>query len=396
MSARVKVAAFAVLATLLTAAGQSFGQDTLVRDMVARYRPSTVFLKVTKTTSTGEVVEDYGTGFVVSERGHVLTSCHAVNNRVLDDAGNDTGKTVDEVLVQGASASREEALEGMALITCAQPPIDLALLKFRNTARRRVPAPISAFEPPATGDAIASMGFPLDTEFFARRGELGAETPGDTFNVDMTLNPGDSGAPVFDRSVRVIGIAEGGYPGARIGVVRPIRHAVYLLWMAGVELTATNANIVSRAEPHAAVGSKVETADFSQAIRAFGSASGNVPATAPSVKITYPYFKMLGVAPALGTAEAANTSINVGEVEAKPGYKIIDAKFIVVGKQDAEVFNVSPQNGGAVARTALGKVAGSAEAANEPAFVKGFVETTQVKIDLPPAPRVRSIKSSAR
>lgn len=355
-------------------------QDALISQMVKKYRPSTVFIKSTKETKSGEIVEEYGTAFIVSVKGHMITSCHVIDKKILDDAGVDTGKTVDKVGIQGAVGSREEPLEGIELVTCAQPPIDLALLKFKSTFRQRFPIPIAVYQSPSPGDAIASMGFPIDLEFFPRQGALGAEMPNDTFSVDMTLNPGDSGGPVFDRSVRVVAIAEGGYPAARIGIVRPVRHAAGLLMIAGVEVTATDANISSTPDPNAPEGTKVERADINHALSAFAKAGGFIPSDANSVKITYPFVNLFKTtSSATGKSVDTKSNLSLGEVKAKPGFKIVDAKFIVVDKQNAEVLNVSPQSNGGVARASMEKTSDSS--ATQPSFVRGFIETTQVRLD---------------
>ena len=362
--------------------GPSSAADAFVTNMVGKYRGSTVFIKVAKETSSGEVVEEYGTGFIVSAEGHVLTSCHTVNRVVMDDKGRDSKKVVDEVTIKGATGSREEQQESLGFVACASPPIDLALLKFKNTFKQRRPIPLDRLSKLSVGDSIASMGYPLDVEFFPRRGALGMSTEDDTYTVDMTLTFGDSGSPVFSESLFVVGVAEAGYSGTKIGFVRPIRHAAGLLSVAGIEITATNVEISSAPAPNSPSGTKVEIADAPKgAVTAFINASGIVPKGMSEVKITYPFLQVFQKSSdsAQNSNSSETSNIATNEIKAKPGYKIVDAKFISVSQQAAEVVNVSPGSGGSVARTTIVRPTVSASAPRD-TIIRGFIETMQVPL----------------
>ena len=363
---------------LVTSIGsvQAWASDSLVTKMVKNYRGSTVFISATKETKTGEIIEEFGTGFIVSDQGHVLTSCHTVNRIIHDRTGRDTKKDVESVTVKGATGSREETAEPMQFIACASPPIDLALLKFKNTFKKRQPAPLDRASKLYAGDTIASMGYPIDVEFFPRRGSLGVSTGDDTYSVDMTLTVGDSGSPVFSEKLMVVGVAESGYPGTSIGFVRPIRHAAGLLSVAGIEITATNVEIASNPAPNAPSGTKVEFAEAPKvAIESFFNGVGSVPPPTGKLKVTYPFLKVFPT----DSGGTSSSNIGVNDVKAKPGYKIVDARFIALSQNSAEVVNVSPAAGGTFARTTTVRDSGQPSSKEAP-VIRGFVETVQIPI----------------
>jgi hypothetical protein len=356
----------------------------IIKKMVNTYRGATVHIISRKETNTGEIIDEYGTGFIVSKDGYVVTSCHTVDLQIIDGNGKNSNKIVQSVEIMGAVGSREGTPEKLGFVTCAQPPIDLALLKFANTFRKRTNIKIDSFAKLSVGDTIASMGYPHDLEFFPRSGTIGMATSDGTFTVDMTMQPGDSGAPVFSEDLKVVGVVESGYEGTQIGFVRPIAHAAGLLTVAGIVVTATNATISSAPESDEPVGSKVEVATSPlEAIGAFSAAVGNPPVSLNSeVKVTYPVLKLTGSA-ADSKSTINSSSVAVSEVKAKAGFRIIDAKFISLDVENAKVVDVMPSRDGSSARASIlvnedingQKVSGA---------VRGFIETTQVPVKTEP------------
>lgn len=369
-----------IFATLLMFKALPCPADNVISKMVNSYRGATVFITAQKETNTGELVNESGTGFIISKDGYVVTSCHTVNRLILDEKGRDSGKVVQSVEIKGAVGSREGALEKLGFVTCAQPPVDLALLKFANTFKHRINIPIDRFTHLSIGDLVASMGYPLDVEFLPRRGTLGASAADGTFTVDMTMTHGDSGSPVFNEELKVVGVAEGGYSGTSIGFIRPITHAAGLLSIAQIEITATNANISSSPKADEPTGSKVEIAtSFKDAIQSFSAAVGRMPSSSNSeVKVTYPILKLVG--PNMpGSSGINSSSVAVSEIKAKAGYKIVDAKFIALDVTNAKVVSVTPSLDGNTARTAILQEP-QTDSQPGPGSVRGFIETTQVPV----------------
>lgn len=361
--------------TTLAATGNAAGQE-LVKQMVSKFRQSVVYLSVSRTTETGAVIQSIGTGFIISNKGHVLTNCHVVDKILRNPDGSELPAAVDQVTVLGATASKEAPLEAMSVISCAQAGIDFALLKFKNSAAQRIPVPVVA-DPPTIGDELAAMGFSLNTEFFARPGTLSSETPDDTMLVAMVLNAGDSGAPIFNQKVRVVAVAEAGYgAGTGIGVVRPVRHAANLLAMAGVNLFAVDAAIPATPLLNQPSQSNVYSADPQSAILAFSRGLKHVPVDSQTMTVTYPVFKQLAK-----SSSGETPQIDVQSIAAKAGYKVTGAKFIVTDSKGLEVAHVgaSPDGGGVRAAFEKAKSA-SISMSTEVPFIKGFIETTQERL----------------
>lgn len=351
----------------------------IVQQMVAKHRQSLVYLSVSKTTDTGEVVQGIGTGFIVSSHGHVLTSCHVVDKKIRDENGDVVPKVVDKVSVVGAMASKEAAGEGMTILDCAQSGIDLALLKFKNSAVLRTPVQVTAQEP-TLGEEIAAMGFPMNIAFFARPGTLSSdEAEDDKLLVSMTLNPGDSGAPVFNKRIRVVAVAEGGYgAGSGIGIIRPIRHAAILLSMAGINLFAVDSPIQTSAVPDQPANSNVFSAPAVEARKAFSLGFKERPTYQTSVTITYPVFRQIAPDP---TVAGLPPSVTVQAIPAQPGYKIVDAKFIVTENKGVDILHVGASPDGSVVRAAYEKSKSDVAELGKVGSLKGYIETTQVKIN---------------
>lgn len=348
------------------------GQE-LVKQVVAGFRQSVVYLNVSRTTNTGAVVQSVGTGFIVSAKGHILTNCHVVDKVLRDGKGSVLPTTVDKVTITGAVASKEAFQESVSFLSCEQPGFDLALLKFKNSALPRRPVSVAP-EALSIGDELAAMGFPLSTEFFARPGTFSSDADDDRMLVSMVLNAGDSGAPIFSKKVRVIGVAEAGY-GPGIGVVRPIRHAVNLLAMAGVDLFAVDAAIPLSPVAGLPEKANIYFANQQAAIMSVGQSLRNgVPSGLEKFTATYPVFKQISASTSLDAPV-----VDIRTVQAQPGYRVTAAKFIVTDSAGVNVVHVGANPDGSGARAAFERGTSTLPTGELP-FVKGFIETTQERL----------------
>ena len=179
------------------------------------------------------------TGFVWPEPGLVVTALHAV-------AG------CDEIEVSS------EATKGIALATVARVDLeaDLALLELDNDLLG-VPAVNYAEAPPDTLADFVTFGYPLSAEQMIRlRIEFGGGLESDVttlggafasdeledsfrgqnyptretkiLRVNSTIQPGRSGAPIFDRDGSVVAIVDGGLLGGWRTINWSIPAHVYL------------------------------------------------------------------------------------------------------------------------------------------------------------------------
>ncbi|MFE1439320.1 trypsin-like peptidase domain-containing protein [Streptomyces sp. NPDC058739] len=172
-----------------------------VAGIAARTLPSVVTLHVRGSEQSGT-----GTGFVLDDRGHILT-----NNHVVEPAGKNgritvtfhSGDTAEAELVGGDSG------------------YDLAVVKV-DGVRGLEPAPLGNSDNVQVGDPVVAIGAPFDLAGTVTSGIISAKqrpiTAGgekgdgsdisyvDALQTDAPINPGNSGGPLLDSRGRVIGI----------------------------------------------------------------------------------------------------------------------------------------------------------------------------------------------
>ncbi|MDQ2981073.1 MAG: trypsin-like peptidase domain-containing protein [Actinomycetota bacterium] len=149
-----------------------------------------------------------GSGFVVSERGYILTSAH-----VITDAG-DSAKThkATSVYVGFKDGDRVRAeVVGWDVYD------DVGLLRVKPAAHKLSPVPLGDSARVGAGDPVAAMGSPFGNEDSIAVGVVSAIhrsmpslTSGykvvDAIQTDAPITHGNSGGPLFDARGRVIGI----------------------------------------------------------------------------------------------------------------------------------------------------------------------------------------------
>ncbi|MFH1034532.1 MAG: tetratricopeptide repeat-containing serine protease family protein [Pseudomonadota bacterium] len=158
-------------------------------------RPATEATQsVPNTVTKAPRLKGTGTGFVVSEQGHVLTNLH---------------------VVRGAREIRVASQDQPVTVLASDPANDLALLKIPTgsykPARFRVGPPLRA------GETVVVVGYPLQglltTAPSVTSGTLSALSgPGDNrrvLQITAPVQPGNSGSPLFDESGLVIGVVVG-------------------------------------------------------------------------------------------------------------------------------------------------------------------------------------------
>lgn len=163
---------------------------------------SVVSIEVRDTYSKG-----YGTGFIVSEKGYIVTNYHVVENA--------TGVTVtlyDESQYTAKVIGFEESND-LAVIKI-EPKGKIESLVYGKSSDLSV------------GDDVYVIGNPLgDLTFTLTKGVVSALNrlidTGSGFNINMfqtdaAVNGGNSGGPVFDKHGFVVGIASAKYASASI------------------------------------------------------------------------------------------------------------------------------------------------------------------------------------
>jgi len=172
-----------------------------VAGIAARALPSVVTLHVTGTDEQGT-----GTGFVLDDRGHILT-----NNHVVEPAGS-SGEI--SVTFSGGDTAK-------ASVVGRDSGYDLAVVRVSGVGGLK-PMPLGNSDNVQVGDPVVAIGAPFDLANTVTSGIISAKerpiTAGgesgdgsdvsyvDALQTDAPINPGNSGGPLLDSSARVVGI----------------------------------------------------------------------------------------------------------------------------------------------------------------------------------------------
>ncbi|MBT3162017.1 trypsin-like peptidase domain-containing protein [Streptomyces sp. Vc74B-19] len=172
-----------------------------VAGIAAQALPSVVTLHVSGGGSAGT-----GTGFVLDQRGHILT-----NDHVVGPAGDNGDITV--TFNSGDTAE--------ATVVGRDSGYDLAVVRVKGVSGLS-PLPLGNSDNVQVGDPVVAIGAPFDLAGTVTSGIISARerpiTAGgekgdgsdvsyvDALQTDAPINPGNSGGPLLDTKGRVVGI----------------------------------------------------------------------------------------------------------------------------------------------------------------------------------------------
>jgi len=153
----------------------------------------------------------FGSGFIISEDGYIITNAHVVDN-------------ASEIRV-GLNDRREYQAE----LVGSDPASDIALLKL--DANKLPTVKIGDSEELRVGEWVLAIGSPFGFEHTATQGIVSAlarSLPDDTYvpfiQTDVAVNPGNSGGPLFNTDGEVVGVnsqiysRSGGYQGLSFAI----------------------------------------------------------------------------------------------------------------------------------------------------------------------------------
>jgi len=175
-----------------------------LRDSFRRVKPSVVVVhssdpKPTDTTRPGDVADSgLGSGVLISPDGKILTAAHVVEGE-------------DHLVVEFAN---EEWVP--ARVVSISAVADVALLQCDRVPKGATPAKLGDSDKAETGDDIFIVGAPYGLSYTLTVGRISARRPDKSrsglmssvefLQTDATVNPGNSGSPVFNKNEEVIGI----------------------------------------------------------------------------------------------------------------------------------------------------------------------------------------------
>jgi len=199
------------------------------------HSPAAVFVEYTYTTKDNETGREKGSGFVVSQSGHIVTNAHVVRP---NDKGIVPTKEAVSVRIGGLRSSEEPAI-----IIRRDDEMDLALLKISVGANVLPTIPIGTSTGMDVGDKLTGLGYPDSDVAIVPQAEITARnTVADGalrpwWQTGLALNPGNSGGPVFGKLGTIVGIAVAVRRNAQlISYVIPIQYA-RIIEEAGVKPT---------------------------------------------------------------------------------------------------------------------------------------------------------------
>ncbi|WP_026898132.1 S1C family serine protease [Daejeonella oryzae] len=137
-----------------------------------------------------------GTGFALSANGYIVTNYHVV-------------KDADSVYVQNSAGESFKVKQ-----IFIDPAFDLAVLQIIDPGFKSLSDLPYTFKKNSSdlGEDVFTIGFPRDDHVF-NKGYVSSLTgyAGDTvaYQVDISVNPGNSGGPLLDNKGNVIGIISG-------------------------------------------------------------------------------------------------------------------------------------------------------------------------------------------
>jgi len=154
----------------------------------------------------------FGSGFIISEDGYVITNAHVVAEAASIRVGLTNRQEYEAELIGMDRAS------------------DIALLKLESDEGLPV-VTIGDSDELAVGEWVLAIGSPFGFEHTATQGIVSAlarSLPDDTYvpfiQTDVAVNPGNSGGPLFDTDGRVVGVnsqiysRSGGYQGLSFAI----------------------------------------------------------------------------------------------------------------------------------------------------------------------------------
>lgn len=168
--------------------------------LVDRYGDAVVLVR----TASG-----LGTGFLISDQGHLITNYHVVE-----------GQTRISVTVSTTTErGREKAEVKDVRIVSLQPLRDLALLQidWDSESFGSMPRPvvINDADDLSAGDLIFAVGNPLGLERTVTQGIVSSTKRNigqlRFVQTDASINPGNSGGPLFNARGEVVGVACAGF-----------------------------------------------------------------------------------------------------------------------------------------------------------------------------------------
>ncbi len=166
-----------------------------------------------------------GSGFLVNSNGYLITNFHVIHKQ--------THISITRFVSNGPELKR--LIYNDIRIVALDSFHDLALLKIEPEQEETFPAiNLSPDEHPVLGEKVFVIGNPLGLERTVTEGVLshtGRLFGGNLYlQIDASVNPGNSGGPLFNDKGQVIGVVNMGIAAMQgLNFAIPVRHVKFLL-----------------------------------------------------------------------------------------------------------------------------------------------------------------------
>jgi serine protease Do len=165
-----------------------------------------------------------GSGFIVHEDGYLITNFHVIEGQ--------KHFTVTQFVQEGAELKR--VIHKKIRIVALDAFHDLAVLQIEEEHETPFPKVVLSLDEPVFGESVFVIGNPAGLERTVTEGILshtGRLFEGSLYlQLDASVNPGNSGGPLFNGHGQVIGVVN---MGSRImqglNFAIPVRHVTFLL-----------------------------------------------------------------------------------------------------------------------------------------------------------------------
>ena len=186
--------------------------------------PAVVTIQVQSSSSTG-----MGSGVVYDAKGDIVTNYHVI--AAAEQSGGKIQVTLADGRIYDAEVVGHDRTTDLAVIRLVNPPSDLTVARFGSSSHLTVGAPVMAIGAPlglsktVTTGIVSALNRPVevavDDDSSKNNGQGDSSDPfgqqkrnqssSDTvitnaIQVDASLNPGNSGGPLFDQTGAVVGI----------------------------------------------------------------------------------------------------------------------------------------------------------------------------------------------
>jgi S1-C subfamily serine protease len=194
-------------------AGVEADAATLLRSwapVITRNRDATVLIR----TEIAEAKPRFGSGFVLSRDGRVLTAKHVLPS--LEERRSGSYIITGLVGWDTASIDFEQAVPMDVEYISGRH--DLAVLRFRRLPAELVTTSVRFVT--SAGDPLLVMGYPSGGSLQSTPGIVSGKAPNDYWATDAEAGSGSSGGPVFDSEGALIGMLLEGSGRTQSGDIR--------------------------------------------------------------------------------------------------------------------------------------------------------------------------------